>query len=519
MTADENSPGGWDFFISYTQADRAWAEWIAWILEEDRHRVLVQAWDFVPGTNWIQSMQAGTRDAARTIAVLSREYLKSVYGGAEWQAAWAQDPEGTGRKLLTVRVADCERPGLLAGVVGVDLFGLAEATAKERLRRMVSAAIAGRAKPEMPPGFPGAGRAMPRAARFPGALPQLWKVPARNPNFTGRDPDLDTLARALAAGSAVTVHSVRGLGGVGKTQLATEYAHAHASDYDLVWWVAAEEPASIPDQFTALAVRLGLDPAADPEALQALVHDRLRDVPGWLLIFDNADRAADIGPWLPTGPMPPGVPGHVIVTTRRGGFAAMGQVLDLDVIGVQDAVRMLRVRVPGLDHQTGEQIAEELGRLPLALEQAAAWLDRSQMPGEEYLEVLRSRGAELYARGQVSGRPDTIATLWDICVGRITAENPAAVQLLGVCAYLAPEPVPLDLFTVHAHLLPEPLASAAADRLAFTDAIAVLVDYSLAKRTPAGLQLHRLVQATIRARDSSPAPPSAGEPRDAPADG
>jgi hypothetical protein len=180
---------------------------------------------------------------------------------------------------------------------------------------------------------------------------------------------------------------------------------------------------------------------------------------------------------------------------------------------------MLRVRVPGLDHQTGEQIAEELGRLPLALEQAAAWLDRSQMPGEEYLEVLRSRGAELYARGQVSGRPDTIATLWDICVGRITAENPAAVQLLGVCAYLAPEPVPLDLFTVHAHLLPEPLASAAADRLAFTDAIAVLVDYSLAKRTPAGLQLHRLVQATIRARDSSPAPPSAGEPRDAPADG
>ena len=380
-----------------------------------------------------------------------------------------------------------ERPGLLAGVVGVDLFGLAEATAKARLRRMVSAAITGRAKPDVPPEFPGAGRAMPREARFPGALPQVWKVPAQNPNFTGRDPDLDKLARALAAGSAVTVHSVRGMGGVGKTQLATEYAHAHATDYDLVWWVAAEEPASIPDQFTALAARLGLDPAADPEALQALVHDRLRSVPGWLLIFDNADRAADIGPWLPTGPMPPGIPGHVIVTTRRGGFAAMGRVLDLDVIGLVDAVRMLRARVPGLDQETGEQIAEELGRLPLALEQAAAWLDRSQMPGQEYLELLRSRGAELYARGQVSDRPDTIATLWDISVGRITAENPAAVQLLGVCAYLAPEPIPLDLFTAHADLLPEPLASAAADRLAFTDAIAVLVDYSLAKRTPAGL--------------------------------
>ena len=182
----------------------------------------------------------------------------------------------------------------------------------------------------------------------------------------------------------------------------------------------------------------------------------------------------------------------------------MGPVLDLDVIGLPDAVRMLRARVPGLGQETAEQIAEELGRLPLALEQAAAWLDRSQMPGPEYLELLRSRGADLYARGQVSDRSDTIATLWEISVGRITGENPAAVQLLGVCAWLAPEPIPLDLFTGHADLLPEPLSSAAADRLAFSDAIAVLVDYSLAKRTPAGLQLHRLVQATIRARDSSP---------------
>jgi TIR domain len=87
----------WDFFISYTQDDRAWAEWIAWVLEEDGHRVLIQAWDFVPGSNWIAGMQAGTRDAARTIAVLSDAYLRSVFGGAEWQAAMARDPDGTAR--------------------------------------------------------------------------------------------------------------------------------------------------------------------------------------------------------------------------------------------------------------------------------------------------------------------------------------------------------------------------------------------------------------------------------------
>jgi hypothetical protein len=123
----------WDFFVSYTQADQAWAEWIAWVLEEDGYRVLIQTWDFVPGTNWIKGMQDGAERATRTIAVLSGDYLESVYAGAEWRAAWGNDPEGAARKLLAIRVRECERPGLLKGVVGFDLFGLDEAAAEARL--------------------------------------------------------------------------------------------------------------------------------------------------------------------------------------------------------------------------------------------------------------------------------------------------------------------------------------------------------------------------------------------------
>jgi len=340
--------------------------------------------------------------------------------------------------------------------------------------------------------------------RLPGSVPQVWNIAPRNPNFTGRVPDLDGLAQALTAGPAVTVHSVRGMGGVGKTQLATEYAHAHAADYDLVWWIAADVPAAIPDQFIALATRLGLGPAVDPGELRAQVHDRLRSTPGWLLIFDNADAVEDIRSWLPAGPMPPGIPGHVIVTTRRGGFAALGQVMELDVIALPDAVWLLRGRVSGLGQEIAEQIAGELGRLPLALEQAAAYLDLTQMPGQQYLELLRGRAADLYRRGHVASRKDTIATLWDLSLERITGDDPAAVRLLGVCAYLAPEPIPLDLFTAEPGLLTEPLRSAASDQLAFADTIAVLTDYSLAKRATAGLQLHRLVQAAVRARYDQP---------------
>jgi hypothetical protein len=497
-TGGDQGPG-WDFFVSYTQADRAWAEWIAWELEEAGHRVLVQAWDFMPGSNWIQGMQEGVTRAGRTIAVLSPAYLESEFGAAEWQAAWGQDPAARDRKLLVVRVAECDRPGLLSGVVSIDLFGVAEAKAKARLRSMVSGALSGRAKPADKPDFPG-GRAVRREPRFPGALPTVWQVPARNPNFTGRGSELEDLARAVAGGSWVTVESLRGMGGVGKTQLATEYCYLHAGDYDLVYWVTAEEPATIPDQFTALARDLGLEPAPDPDSLRVQVHDELRRVPGWLLVFDNADQVEDIRAWLPGGPLPPGIPGHVIVTTRRGGFAALGQVLELDVIDLPAAVTLLRTRVPQLPENVGDQIARELGRLPLALEQAAAYLDRSAMPPGEYLALLRQRAKDLYPRGQVSGRGDTIATLWDITLERIRAEQPAAVVLLDLCAYLAPEPIPLDLFTSHAELLPPPLAAAAADVLAFNEVVAALVDYSLAKRTQTGLQLHRLVQGVIRAR-------------------
>ena len=166
--ATEGERPGWDFFISYTQTDRFWAEWIAWVLEESGHRVLIQAWDFVPGSNWVREMQAGTRDAARTVAVLSEAYLESVYGGAEWQAALARDPAGTGRNLLVVRVAACQPVGLLAGVVGIDLFGIDEPTARARLQDMVIAALAGRAKPAVAPGFPGIIRAVQSQPQFPG---------------------------------------------------------------------------------------------------------------------------------------------------------------------------------------------------------------------------------------------------------------------------------------------------------------------------------------------------------------
>jgi WD40 repeat protein len=144
-----------DFFISYTRADQGWAEWIAWVLEETGYRVLLQAWDFVPGSNWMIGMQNGIRHAARTLAVLSDSYARSMYGTAEWQAAWKADPTGVRRTLLVARVADCDRPTLLDQVVSFDLFGISQHQARKELLKAAKHAVSGgRAKPTSAPLFP-----------------------------------------------------------------------------------------------------------------------------------------------------------------------------------------------------------------------------------------------------------------------------------------------------------------------------------------------------------------------------
>jgi hypothetical protein len=150
-----------DFFISYNKADRAWAEWIAWHLDEAGFTTVLQGWDFRPGSNFVVDMQHAAVEGARTIAVLSLDYLVALFTQPEWAAAFAQDPTGEKGLLLPVRVRECEIEGLLHPIVRIDLFKLEEATAK---RALLDGVKRGRAKPDQKPGFPGA---TPRTIRRP----------------------------------------------------------------------------------------------------------------------------------------------------------------------------------------------------------------------------------------------------------------------------------------------------------------------------------------------------------------
>ena len=479
--------------MSYTAADRAWGEWIAWQLEAAGYTTRIQAWDFRPGSHFVAEMHRSVQGATRTVAVLSEAYLSSAYAEAEWQAAWADDPSGGWRKLLVARVEDCARPGLLGQLVGVDLFGLDDEVAAERL---LAAARGERGKPAVEPSFPGG--CVPAGAvaepGFPGRLPAVWNVPSRNRHFTGRQRLLAAVRRGLADGGPVAVTALHGLGGVGKTQLAIEYAYRYAADYTVVWWIDAEQGLLVGEKLAALAAPLGLPAAGTVPDTAAAVLAALSRRTGWLLVFDNAEDPAGLRAWLPGGP------GHVLVTSRNPAWDALAAGVDVDVFDRAEAVALLTLRLPGLEPAAADAIAAELGDLPLALAQAAGYLTATHVDPVRYLAKFRTRRAVLLAKGDDPLYRGTVSTAWSIALERLQADAPATVQLLQLCAQMAPEPIPLALFGDHPHLLDGPLAEACAGthpQLDLDDVAGTALAYALARRTGDTIQLHRLVQAVI----------------------
>ncbi len=163
-----------DFFVSYNGKDKAWAEWIAWQLEEAGYTTVIQAWDFRPGGNFVLDMQKAAADAGRTVAILSENYLNALYTQPEWAAAFAQDPTGERKTLLPVRVQECELKGMLSQIVYIDFVGKSKAEAHEAL---LAGLKVGRVKPPIAPGFPGGGVATHTQAMKP-AFPEETKTPS-----------------------------------------------------------------------------------------------------------------------------------------------------------------------------------------------------------------------------------------------------------------------------------------------------------------------------------------------------
>lgn len=356
-----------------------------------------------------------------------------------------------------------------------------------------------------------------RLGVLPGELlrkKEIWNVPyKRNPFFTGRDEELDRLHEVLHKNRAVALtqaYALCGLGGIGKTQTVLEYAYRYRDEYQAILWVKADTEKNLQSDVLALAALLNLQEkdAPDPEVTRAAIVRWLREQSAWLLIFDNADELEIVDAALPTG-----YRGHVLITTRAQATGRLACRLDMEEMNPAIGALFLLRRVGKIapdgalgavsvsERDQAMELTRELGGLPLALDQAGAFMEEAPCSLADYRTLYQERRLALLSLrgGIVKDHPEPVTTTWSISFSEVERLQPRAADLLRVCAFLDPDAIPEELIVDGAVKLGPQLASAH-DVLALMQAIRALSKYSLIRRNPDTkvLSLHRLVQVVLR---------------------
>jgi hypothetical protein len=340
--------------------------------------------------------------------------------------------------------------------------------------------------------------------RFPAISSAVWNVPSRNVAFTGRRAILDSLREQLAGNVTVVLpQAIFGLGGVGKTQVAIEYAYRFAPYYDIVWWVAAEQPSMVPNALAELAEKLEVVSGESIQEKAIAVLDSLRrgvPSPRWLLILDNAGAPEELRDFaIPNGP------GHVIYTSRDLTWAQQASPIEIGVFQREESISFLRRRMPTLSIEDADRVAGKLGDLPLAVEQAGAWLVETGMSVGHYVELLDSQPIRVLEGNPPDSYHVSAAATWLLSLDRLRQQAPAAAKLLELCAFFGPAPIPMAIINSRRFTnVLQPYNEAYLDDLMLGQVIRSVGRYALIKvdsgqagQQPS-IQVHRLVQAVIR---------------------
>jgi tetratricopeptide (TPR) repeat protein len=328
----------------------------------------------------------------------------------------------------------------------------------------------------------------------------------RNPFFTGREDQLQAIHTALTSRGRA---ALSGLGGIGKTQTALEYAYRHQSEYDHVFWVRAEQETELITGYVALAKALQIPghQQEDQQAVVALMKQWLATHDRWLLVLDNADDLRQVRPYLPT------TNGHILLTTRAQALGDLAQKVEVTRMDADEGALLLLRRTKLItddadlaaasetDQALAHTLTTEMDGLPLALDQAGAYIEEQVLSLDEYLELFRAEKAELLQeRGQLDPDHPSVTVTFTLAFEKVAAASATAADLVRACAFLAPDAIPEEIFSEGATAFGEPLNTLAENKLALTKAIAEAARFSLISRNPQvkTLTIHRLVQEVLR---------------------
>jgi len=487
-------------FYSYSHKDEELCRRLISHLSVMQREGLITGWHdrrLEAGSDWDHEIRSELEQADLILFLVSSDFMASSYCyDIEVRRALERDATGDARVVpIILREVDWEG-SVFTSLMALPTDGKAVCSAHwhsqdeaftdvaRNLRKLVQK-IEGRPQSN---NSPAAGRA--------GWNTNLTHFHRRNPHFAGRESVLTNLESLLPSqgGGLATLF---GLGGVGKTQTAVEFAFRRCGQA-LTWWLPAEEPSGLLAEYCTLAPSLGVNTRgiSDLKVVARQVRIALELASNWLLVFDNVDKPTDVTEFLPSS-----ATGSVLLTTRNPNFGVLGAMVAIEPWDRKTAAKFLTQKTKQSD-VTAEVLADELGGLPLACEQAGAYIAATGISLSEYLDLFLDRRKELWSEEAQHlselGRQVTVATVWDLSLAKVGANETGAIELLRLLSFMAAEAVPLRIISQYGQMAAGLLTLAAGKPLFLNRIVGALRRYSLIDRLDVVVRVHRLLQAVIR---------------------
>lgn len=493
-------------FISYSHKNARWLERLQVHFAPFERQGKIVRWDdtmIAPGSKWQEEISRALASAKVAIPLVSAEFLASDFIVNEELPQLLSAAENDGVVIIPLILSPCAFNEVedLAQFQSINpptqpLTALNKNKREQVLVKLATAVSGALAVQSVTP------------ASAPVSSGKLCNVPARNPLFCGREELLEQLTEALSETGRA---ALSGLAGIGKTESVIEYAYRSRQRYSVVFWIKSDSRQQIHASFVDAARFLDLPEwrSANQNETWVAVSKWLQRNRGWLMIFDDADDLAVAKEFFPNGEN-----GRLIITTRMQATSAIAKPVEVGSLSQDEAAVLLLRRaklyaagddiglVAPSDYAAARRIASETDGLPLALEQAGAYIEETGCGLEAYVSLWSSHRVKLLAQRSSSSlrNSESVTGTWLLSLNELAKSQPASVELLRLLAFLHPDSVPEDVLSQGSGLVGEKLAAVVGDAWRLNEAIRETIKYSLIRRDPKSkaLRLHRLFQAVLR---------------------